>query len=51
MTNLFDGGYGRYVDDFYVISTDKSLLLQMINPIKEYLLTKKIKLHPQKINI
>lgn len=51
ITSLFDGGYGRYVDDFYIISTDKSLLLQMINPIKEYLLTKKIKLHPQKINL
>lgn len=51
MTKLFDGLYGRYVDDFYIVSDNKSTILEMINSIKEYLSQFKIILHPNKINI
>lgn len=41
--------YGRYVDDFYIVSSDKSALIEFIPEIKEYLSTLGLTLHPDKI--
>lgn len=42
--------YGRYVDDFYIINTDKSLLKTAISHISAYLKNElRITLHPKKI--
>ena len=41
--------YGRYVDDFYIISTDKEKLLNAIPKMKALLKTMEVKLHPKKI--
>lgn len=43
--------YGRYVDDFYIISTDKKELLNLIEPMKKKLGENGIMLHPKKIYI
>ncbi|MFV0485427.1 MAG: RNA-directed DNA polymerase [Candidatus Saccharimonadales bacterium] len=40
--------YGRYVDDFYVISTDKARLLEIVPIIDEYLTNIGLNLHPKK---
>jgi len=42
--------YGRYVDDFVIIDTDKQKLLEAINNIRAFLSDKlKLTLHPKKI--
>lgn len=42
-------GYGRYVDDFYVISTDKNLLLKIYNEARVFLKARlDLNLHPNK---
>lgn len=43
-----DGGYGRYVDDFVCISTDKALLLRLAHDAREYLSNIGLKMHPRK---
>lgn len=44
--------YGRYVDDFYLVSTSKSELLESIPLIRNYLKTELgLTLHPRKIRI
>lgn len=49
MNKLFDGYYGRYVDDFYVLSTDKEFMKKTIPWIEEYLQTNLgLQLHPDK---
>lgn len=48
MVKTFEG-YGRYVDDFYVIDKDKNHILSKIDSIKSYLYDElQIKLHPDK---
>ena len=52
--NLFGENceYGRYVDDFYVISINKKRLLKNISKIRKYLFENlKTKLHPKKVSI
>ena len=47
-----DGGYGRYVDDFVVISRDKKLLLNILQESRSYLLKELgLTLHPRKISL
>jgi hypothetical protein len=41
--------YGRYVDDFYLVSKDKGELKRAIPTIKAFLETIELKLHPNKI--
>lgn len=43
-----NGGYGRYVDDFVCISTDKALLLRLAHDAREYLSSIGLKMHPRK---
>ena len=50
MQSTFDG-YGRYVDDFYIIDRDKDKILKNINIIKKILSSIQVKLHPKKIYI
>lgn len=52
MIGLFGNGYGRYVDDFYVITKTKEEILSKVNIIKEYLKSNlKLVLHPKKVYI
>lgn len=45
-----DGGYGRYVDDFVVISRDKPLLLDILHDARIFLRDElKLTLHPNKV--
>lgn len=47
-----DGGYGRYVDDFVVISRDKKLLLNILQESRGYLLEELgLTLHPKKVSL
>lgn len=47
-----DGGYGRYVDDFLVISKDKKLLLNILQEARNYLLEELgLTLHPHKVSL
>lgn len=47
-----DGGYGRYVDDFVVISRDKKLLLNILQESRNYLLKELgLTLHPRKVSL
>ena len=47
-----DGGYGRYVDDFLVISKDKKLLLNILQESRGYLLKELgLTLHPRKVSL
>lgn len=42
--------YGRYVDDFYLVSNEKQILLKAIPRIREFLCSSlKLNLHPHKI--
>ncbi len=41
--------YGRYVDDFYMISQDKAKLVESISKIRDFLEVKGLVLHPNKI--
>jgi retron-type reverse transcriptase len=44
--------YARYTDDFIIVSTDKTYLENLINPIKDFLVKKLcLELHPNKIFI
>ena len=44
--------YGRYVDDFYIVSTDKTELLQVMTKIDHYLKNElELELHPNKIHL
>lgn len=45
-----EGGYGRYVDDFAVISKDKELLLRILHDSRDFLFEQlKLTLHPEKV--
>lgn len=47
-----DGGYGRYVDDFLVISRDEKLLLNILQEARSYLLEELgLTLHPHKVSL
>lgn len=47
-----DGGYGRYVDDFLVISKDKKSLLNIMQEARNYLLEELgLTLHPHKVSL
>jgi len=47
-----EGGYGRYVDDFVVVSTDKKLLLDVLERSRAWLkLNLNLTLHPDKISL
>lgn len=47
-----DGGYGRYVDDFVVISRDEKLLLNILQEARNYLLEELgLTLHPRKVSL
>lgn len=47
-----DGGYGRYVDDFLVISRDEKLLLNILQEARNYLLEEfGLTLHPHKVSL
>ena len=47
-----NGGYGRYVDDFVVISRDKNLLLNILQYARNYLLEELgLTLHPRKVSL
>lgn len=47
-----DGGYGRYVDDFVVISSDKKLLLNILQESRIYLVEELgLTLHPHKVSL
>lgn len=47
-----NGGYGRYVDDFVVISRDKKTLLNILQESRGYLLKELgLTLHPRKVSI
>lgn len=43
--------YGRYVDDFYIVDTDRSRLVEAVNEISEFLLSLHLVLHPKKTKI
>ena len=52
MSKLFDGMYGRYVDDFYVISRDKKKITKNIDFIRTWLKENLgLTLHPKKLYI
>ena len=47
-----DGGYGRYVDDFVVISRNRNLLLNILQEARNYLLEELgLTLHPRKVSL
>ena len=47
-----DGGYGRYVDDFLVISRGKKLLLNILQESRKYLSEELgLTLHPHKVSL
>ena len=47
-----DGGYGRYVDDFVVISRNRNLLLNILQEARNYLLKELgLTLHPHKVSL
>lgn len=47
-----DGGYGRYVDDFLIISRDKKSLLNILQESRDYLLKELgLTLHPRKVSL
>jgi hypothetical protein len=43
--------YGRYVDDFYVVSADKNELMEVIRRIEEFSVSLDLVLHPRKRSI
>ena len=43
--------YGRYVDDFWLIDTDKERLCEAIEPIRQFLSEIGMVLHPKKIRL
>ena len=47
-----NGGYGRYVDDFVVISRNRNLLLNILQEARNYLLEELgLTLHPRKVSL
>lgn len=52
MEKRFNGFYGRYVDDFYIIHNNRQEILDIIPKIKTYLFNKfEVRLHSKKIYI
>lgn len=52
MEKRFNGYYGRYVDDFFIIHNNKEEILTIIPKLREYLIKKyEVKLHQRKIYI
>ncbi|MBQ0074666.1 MAG: hypothetical protein KBT34_10775 [Prevotella sp.] len=52
MIKEFGKGYGRYVDDFFVISKDKEKILQFVPTIRNYLENElRLKLHHDKVYV
>lgn len=50
MIEKFGDGYGRYVDDFFIIAKDKQEILNFINPMKKFLFERlHVKLHHKKM--
>jgi len=50
--NLGFRHYGRYVDDFYIVSTDKQQLMDAVGILKKYLRDElQLILHPRKIHL
>lgn len=47
--NLGIKHYGRYVDDFYLISNDKDELIVLKDRIEDFLASLKLTLHPKKV--
>lgn len=43
--------YGRYVDDFYIVDTDKQGLIEAKDKINDFLSTMGLSLHPKKVRI
>jgi RNA-directed DNA polymerase len=41
--------YGRYVDDFYILHSDKNYLKYILSECKRYLLSEGLEIHPKKI--
>lgn len=51
MRDKFGIGYGRYVDDFFIVSNDKKKILHSISEIRDRLESIGITLHPNKLYI
>jgi len=51
MSRMFEGMYGRYVDDYYVISESKEKILSSIELAREFLSRYGVTLHPKKVYI
>lgn len=51
MSDLFGGYYGRYVDDWYVLSEVKEKIPKSMQVAKDVLLPLNVKLHPNKVYI
>ena len=51
MTERFGGYYGRYVDDFFILSRDKNAILSAIPDMKMKLSEVGVTLHPRKMYI
>ena len=43
--------YGRYVDDFFVVHTNRKFLLMLVKRLRQYLADMGLMLHPHKIRI
>ena len=43
--------YGRYVDDFFIVSIDKQALLKVLPEVRERLARLHVKLHPHKMEL
>ena len=52
LSRLDGGRYGRYVDDFIIIHTDKRLLTRLLGEARDFLGSElKLRLHPHKVTI
>lgn len=51
MVERFNGLYGRYVDDFFVLAERKEYILESIKPMQDKLAEVGVTLHPNKIYI
>lgn len=51
MTAEFGGYYGRYVDDFYIMSKDKNKILEIVHRIREELSAIGLTLHDDKVYV
>ena len=48
VSDKFGTGYGRYVDDFYIVSASKKMILHECSNIRKILYLEKLALHPKK---